>query len=237
MGKEVFERGPRAFVKDCDGKCECGAESHGKRKVFLVSGQGSIAGKGGSQFTDYVAYGKYAGRADFVIEPLNTSGLTTPSMRRADEIADDIAAAIGPQGRDVEVWAFSLGASLMARISPMVEKKVGTARHMHVLLIDPLYLDDRLGGRLFLDLWVRLGDNGAKILRDAQLYVRSSRHYLNLSDGTVINMDFHCDPILLFTKMFNADRHYPWEGKTQLQRKILKYIDREFEAALACCCY
>jgi hypothetical protein len=235
--KEVFQGPAPTAVTACSKTCRCAALPAEKMKVFLVSGQGSVAGQGGSQFTDYVAYGKYAGRADFVIEPLNTSGFTTPTLERAREIADDIAAAIGPEGRDVEVWAFSLGASLMAQVSPVVEKKLGSVRHMHVLLIDPLYIDDRFGGRAFLNLMVALGDNGARILRDAAPYIRSSPHYLNLSDGAVINIDFNPHPVYFFTRLFNADRHYAWPGKTELQRKILAYVDTQFEAALACCCY
>jgi hypothetical protein len=204
------------------------------RTVFLVSSQGSQPGKGGSQFTDYVMYGKYKGRAIFLNEPLFSEWMGTPSSKRLRHIAEDIAAAIGNNERDVDVWAFSLGANSMAYIEPLVKQIVGSTERMHVILIDPMIIDDAAGHSIewmFAAAGIRMGT----YLRESEVYIKNHPNWINLSGGYVINMDFNLDPVTFFTKLFNADRHYPWSGESELQRKVIAYLDKRFEAALREC--
>lgn len=199
-------------------------------KVFLVSSQGSQPGPGGSQFSDYVLT-HYQDRAEFVYEPILSLWISPPTRQRLQAIADDIAAAIGKNQHHVDVWAFSLGANSMGVIDEMVKKRHVSDAYMHVILIDPMILDDWFGRRL-IDLHIALGFPIAKFLRESEPYIKQSRHYLNLSGGAVINFDWSWNPITLMTHGLNADRHYCWTGKTEMQRKVRAYIDMRLDEAL-----
>lgn len=228
--------GNRILVSDSTlpGHC-CVASACPKtfHKVFLVSSQGSQPGPGGSQFSDYIL-SHYEGRADFVYEPILSKWISPPTTHRLQAIADDIAAAIGNDQHHVDVWAFSLGANSMGVIDEMVKKKHVNDAYMHVILIDPMILDDWFGRRV-IELHMALGVPIAKFLRESEGYIKHSRHYLNLSGGTVINCDLSWNPVLLVTKFFNADRHYCWSGKSELQRKVRAYIDIRLNEALRDC--
>ncbi len=59
----------------------------------------------------------------------------------------------------------------------------------------------------------------AKFLDNVAGYIRAHRDlWLNLSGGTVINID-------LSLNFINADRHYPWSGRTRVQRETLDRVD------------
>ena len=203
-------------------------------KVFLVSSQGSQWGLGGSQFTDYVMYGKYMGRADFVNEPVLSTGVSPPTHERLQQIADDIARAIGHNEHSVDVWAYSMGANCMYQISPMVKAQTGSVEKMHVLLIDPMVLDNFVGGHEIVGIVAFCGMPFAKVVRDGTPYILNCPGYINLSGGSVINIDINFkNPLENFVKFINGDRHYPWRGRSKLQKKILHYLDDRFNKVLS----
>ena len=227
---EIFDRDQSSARNISEDLCKGPAQRH---IVFLVSSQGSRPGPGGSQFTDYVMYGKYQGRADFTNEPLMSSGTIPPTHERLQQIANDIAAAMGHDEHHVDVWAFSMGANSMYRISGMVKAQTGSIKKMHVLLIDPMVLDNFVGGHTLVDIFAFFGMPFAKMMREDTAYILHNPGYINLSGGSVINIDVSLrDPLVNFVKFINGDRHYPWKGRSKLQRKILHYLDGRFEAVL-----
>ena len=121
-----------------------------------------------------------------------------------------------------------MGANCMYQISSMVAKQVGSSDKMHVLLIDPMILDRRPGGHAFVETLAFFGLPLARVVRDGTPYIEGCPGYIDLSGGSIINMDASLNPL----RVFNGDRHYPWKGRTSLQKKILEYLDGKFDAAL-----
>jgi hypothetical protein len=233
VSKEIFDT-PFVSPPVCL-KCSNDAKN---RTVFLISSQGSQPGYDGSQFIDYMKYGRYGGpfvgSANFVEEPLRSMGVNPPTEERIDQIADEIICDILTFDHDITIIAFSMGANSMAYLEPKIKERLGSTERLHVMLIDPMIVDDAIGHTIeWVMSWagLRMGT----FLRNSEAYIRDHPNHVNLSMGYVINIDVRLHPIEFFTKLFNADRHYPWKRDSVLKEKVMLALEPRIAAALHEC--